>query len=114
MRKASPVHTEYVGDCHQCWLYCYKCISLFGIKGTIFQVIYEAPYAILYHHGLELPENIPNDTLSAWFCAFLPMHTMPDHFNDNVSDITKLQTAYGRCSCGNGYNLEFNNEIQSN
>ena len=45
--KASPVHTQYVGDCHQCRLYCYKCFCLFGIKGTIFQVLYEAPYAIL-------------------------------------------------------------------
>ena len=78
LRKASPVHTQYVGDCHQCRLYCYKCFSSFGIKGTIFQVLYEAPYGILYHHGLELPENMPNDTFSAWFCASLPMHTTPD------------------------------------
>jgi len=56
IRKASPVHTQYVGDCHQCCFCCYKCYTAFGIKGTIFQVLYEAPYAILYHHGLELPE----------------------------------------------------------
>ena len=24
IRKASPVHIQYVGDCHQCRLYCYK------------------------------------------------------------------------------------------
>ena len=36
IRKASPAHTQYVGDFHQCRLYCYKCFSSFGIKGTIF------------------------------------------------------------------------------
>ena len=51
IRKASPVHTQYVGYCHQCRLYCFKCFTAFGIKGTIFQVLYEDPYAILYHHG---------------------------------------------------------------
>ncbi len=56
IRKASPEYTPYVGDCHECCLYCYKCFSPFGIKGTIFQVLYEAPYAILYHYGLELPK----------------------------------------------------------
>ncbi len=55
--KASPTHTQYVGDCHQCCLYCNKCNISFGIKSTIFEVLYEAPYAILYHHGLELPEK---------------------------------------------------------
>ena len=96
IRKASPVHTQYVGDCHQCCLYCYNCFTPFGIKRTIFQVLYEAPYALLYHHGFELPENIPDDTLSAWFCASLPMHTMPDHLNDNGIEITKRQTAFAR------------------
>jgi hypothetical protein len=114
IRKASPVHTQYVGDCHQCRLYCYKCFSLFGIKGTIFQVLYEAPYAILYHHGLELPENIPNDTFSAWFCASLPMQTTPDQLNHTGIEITKHQTAFCRCLCGNGYNLENLDKIQSN
>jgi hypothetical protein len=47
IRKASPEITEYVGDCHECRLYCSKCFSPFGIKGTIFQVLFEAPYAIL-------------------------------------------------------------------
>ena len=34
--KASPFHTQYFGDCHQCRLYCYKCHTSFVIKGTIF------------------------------------------------------------------------------
>ena len=54
--KASPAHNQYVGDCLQCSLFCQKCYTMFGIKGTIFQVLFEAPYAILYHHGLELPD----------------------------------------------------------
>ena len=33
--KASPAHTEYVGHCHQCRLYCYRCFNSFDIKGTI-------------------------------------------------------------------------------
>ena len=32
IRKAIPVYTQYVGDCHQCRLFCYKCGSSFGIK----------------------------------------------------------------------------------
>ena len=36
IRKASPVHTRYVGDCHQCQLLCDKCQTPFGIKGKIF------------------------------------------------------------------------------
>ena len=65
IQKASPVHTHYIGDCHKCCLYCYRCFTEFGIKGTIFQVLFEAPYAILYHHGLELSENQQNDTSNA-------------------------------------------------
>ena len=114
IRKASPVHTQYVGDCHQCCLYCYRCFTEFGIKGTIFQVLFEAPYAILYHHGLELPENILNDTLNAWFCASLSMHTMPDNINDTGKEVMKRQTAYPRCVGGNGYNLEFIHEFLAN
>ncbi len=89
--KASTVHTQYVGNCHQCCLYCYKCYTAFGIKGTIFKVLYEAPYAILYHHGLELPENVPNDLSYDWFCAPLPMHTIPDHLNNIGIEVTKRQ-----------------------
>ena len=66
------------------------------------------------HHGLELPENIPNDTFSAWFCASLPMHTMPDQLNHTGIKVTKRQTAYCRCLCGNGLNLVNLHEIQSN
>jgi hypothetical protein len=65
IRNASPEYTQYFGDCHECRLYCYKCFSPFGIKGTIFQVLYEAPYAILYHHGLELPKHGANDSSNA-------------------------------------------------
>jgi hypothetical protein len=83
IQKASPVHTQYVGDCHECRLYCYKCFSLFGIKGTIFQILYEAPYAILYHHGLELPENGLNDSSNDQCCASLPMHTTPENLYDS-------------------------------
>ena len=104
IRKASPVHTQYVGDCHQCRLYCYKCYTPFGIKGTIFQVLYEAPYAIVYHHGLERPENGLNDSSNDRFCASLPMHTMPDNHPTGI-EVTKRQTAYLRCESGNGHDL---------
>ena len=79
-----------------------------------FQVLYEAPCAILYHHGLELPENVPNDLSNDWFCASLTMHTMPDHLNNTGIEVTKRQTAYPTCACGNGHNLEFNQEILDN
>ena len=77
----------------------------FGIRGTIIQVLYEAPYAILYHHGLELPENGLNNSSNDWFCASLPMHTMPDKLNDTGIEVTQKQTSFGRCTCGNGYHL---------
>jgi hypothetical protein len=115
IRKASPVHTQYVGDCHQCRLSCYRCGSLFGIKGTIFQILYEAPYAILYHYGLELPKNDGlNDSSDDRFCASLPMHTMPDKLNDSGIEITSYQTSFGRCACGNGEELELNKQILEN
>ena len=81
---------------------------------NIFQVLYEAPYAILYHFGLELPENTPNDTFSAWFCVSIPMHTISDQLNHTGIEVTKRQTAYARCLCVSGYNLENLGEIQSN
>ena len=74
----------------------------------------EAPYAILYHHGLELPENGLNDSSNDQFCASPPMHTMPDKLNGNGIEVTKRQTAYTRCACGNGYKLEYNHEILDN
>jgi len=114
IHKASPVHNQYVGDCHQCSLFCQKCYNTFGIKGAIFQVLYEAPYAALYHHGLELPEIIPNDTFDTRFCASLPMHTMPDHLNEYWIEITKRQNLYPRCSCGNGDNLKTQQDIINN
>ncbi len=76
-------------------MFCYKCQTSFGIKGTVFQVLYEAPYAILYHHGLELPENGHYDSSDDWFCASLPMYTMPDKLNDSGIEITNIRTAFG-------------------
>jgi hypothetical protein len=114
IRKASPVHTQYVGDCHECRLYCYKCFSPFGIKGTIFQVLYEAPYTILYHYGLELPKNGLNDSSNDRFCASLPMHTRPENLNDSGIEICKHQTAYATWSCGTDNNWEDNQDILDN
>jgi len=114
IRKASPVHTQYVGDCHECRLYCYKCYTPFGIKGTIFQVLYEAPYAILYHHGLELAKNGANDSSNDRFCASLPMHTRAENLNDSVIEVFKRQTPVGRCECGNGHDLGDNQEKLAN
>jgi len=62
----------------------------------IFEVLYKAPYAILYHHGLELPEKGLYDSSDDCFCASLPMHTMPDKLNDSGIEITNNQTAFGR------------------
>ncbi len=87
---------------------------MFGIKGKIFQVLYEAPYAILYHHGLELPKNGLNDSSNDWFCASLPMHTRPENFNDSGIEIFKRQTAYVRCACGTDQNWKDNQEIFDN
>ena len=105
--KASPAHNQYVGDCHQCRLYCYTCYTAFGTKGTIFQVLFEAPYAILYHNGLELSKNEANDSSNDRFCASLPMRTMPENLNDSGIEVFKRQTAYPKCFGSNGYNLEF-------
>ena len=35
------------------------------------------------------------------------MHTMPENLNDSGIEVFKRQTAYPRCTCGNGYNLEY-------
>ncbi len=74
----------------------FQMLFSFGIKGTIFQVLYEAPFAILYHYGLELPKNGLNDSSDDWFCTSLPMHTMPNKLNDSGIEITNNQTAFGR------------------
>ncbi len=91
-----------------------QCFSPFGIKGTIFQVLYEAPFAILYHYGLELPKIEKNDSSNDWFCASLPMHTRPENLDDSGIEIFKRQTAYPTCACGNGHNLEYNQDILDN
>ena len=57
LESASANHKVFVGDCHSCSLYCEKCNRTFGVRGNIFQVLAEAPHAILYHHGLELTES---------------------------------------------------------
>jgi hypothetical protein len=57
LEVATPNHKVFVGDCHSCILYCEKCHRTFGDSGNIFQVLAEAPHAILYHHGLELTES---------------------------------------------------------
>mgnify|MGYP006970041881 CR=1 FL=1 len=55
MLSGTPYHKIFVGDCHTCALFCEKCKRQFGVEGDIFQVLPEAPHAILHHHGLELP-----------------------------------------------------------
>ena len=57
LESASANHKVFVGDCHSCTLYCKKFNRTFGVRGNIFQVLAEAPHAILYHHGLELTES---------------------------------------------------------
>ena len=43
------------------------------------------------------------------------MHTFPDHINNKDGiKITKRQTVFARCSCGNGFDLTLINEIQTN
>ncbi len=80
----------------------------------IFEVLYEAPYAILYHHGLELPEKGLYDSSDDRFCASLPMHTMSDKLDDSGIEITKDQPAFGRCAFGNCDHLIFDNNILVN
>ena len=95
-------------------MFCQKCDCWFGIKGTIFQVLFEAPYAILYHHGLELPEIIPNETLNDRVGASLPMHTMPDHLDNIGFEVTNCQKSYPRCIYGNGCVMESDRDIFEN
>jgi hypothetical protein len=110
IRKANPEYTQYVGDCHECRLYCYKCFTPFGIKGTIFQVLFEAPYAILYHYGLELPKSEKNDSSNDRFCASLPMHTRPENLDASGIEIFNRQIAYPTCAYDNGYDLEYTSQ----
>ena len=39
---------------------------------------------------------------------------MPDHLNNTGIEVNKCQTAYPTCACGNGHNLEYNQEIHNN
>ena len=87
LQRVSPYHNNFVGDSHSCTLYCVKCKCRFGITGSIFKVLAEAPFAILYHHGLELPEKLPSpstiltdeEEMARRLHLSLPMHTMADH-----------------------------------
>ncbi len=42
------------------------------------------------------------------------MHTMPYHLNNSGIEVTKRQTAYPTCACGNGHNLKDNQDILDN
>jgi hypothetical protein len=42
------------------------------------------------------------------------MHTSPDNLDDSGIEIFKRQTAYPTCACGNGHNLEYNQDILDN
>ena len=89
------------------------CYSVSKVQS--FQVLYEAPYAILYHYGLELPENDGlYDSSDKRFSASLPMHSIPDKLNESGIEITNYQTTFGRCACGNGNDLECYQEILDN
>ena len=108
LKRVSPYHNKYVGDSHRCILYCAKCKSSFGITGTICKVLTEAPFAILYHYGLELPETLPDpdknltkeQLLHRRMSLSLPMHTMSQHLNEFGADATKTQTSHPRCLFG--------------
>ncbi len=50
-------------------------------------------------------KNGANDSSNDRFCASLPMHTMAEDLNDSGIEVFKRQTPFGRCACGNGYNL---------
>ena len=63
--------------------YTAESVVYFGRQGTVFQVFPEGPFAILYHYGLELPNELPKsstfkeeDELSYRYDISLPMHTV--------------------------------------
>ena len=104
----SPYHNRFVGNSHRCTLYCSKCETFFGITDTIAKVLVEAPFAILYHYGLELPETLPEpdkklteeQLLNRRMALSLPMHTMAAHMNEFGAKITNKQIKYERCEYG--------------
>ena len=108
LTRVSPYHDRFVGDSHRCTLYCSKCESFFGITDTIAKVLTEAPFAILYHYGLELPETLPDsgknlteeELLNRRMSLSMPMHTMSPHLNDVGPEVTKKQAKYERCIYG--------------
>lgn len=90
-----PEHEKYVGDCHVCRLYSQKGQGYFGRQGTVCQVLAEAPFAILYHSGLEIPNELQKikmfteeDELHYRYDVSLPMHTQPDDFNNFCIKVT--------------------------
>jgi hypothetical protein len=108
LTRVSPYHDKFVGDSHRCTLYCAKCETFFGITDTICKVLTEAPFAILYHYGLELPETLPDpeknltedQLFNRRMALSLPMHTMSTHVNEFGAEVTKKQTKYDRCIYG--------------
>ena len=106
--RVSPYHNRFVGNSHRCTLYCSKCETFFGITDTIAKVMVEAPFAILYHYGLELPETLPEpdkklteeQLLNRRMALSLPMHTMAAHMNEFGAKITNKQIKYERCEYG--------------
>ena len=125
LETATPNHKVFVGDCHSCILYCEKCNRNFGDRGNIFQVLAEAPHAILYHHGLELTQSNSADaddedgsemkTDERRFINSLPMHTYPPFLGPfSLNIIDKLdKMAYQRCLFGTGEHVSKNNRVKS-
>ena len=126
LEVATPNHKVFVGDCHSCILYCEKCHRTFGDSGNIFQVLAEAPHAILYHHGLELTESNSADaddkddsemkTDERRFINSLPMHTYPPFlgpFSLNIIDKLDKMGSQERCLFGTGKHVSKNNHVQS-
>ena len=108
LTRVSPYHDKFVGDSHKCILYCSKCKSIFGLTDTICKVLTEAPFAILYHYGLELPKTLPNpeknlaehQLFHRRMSLSLPMQTMSQHLNEVGAEVTKKQTIHLRCIFG--------------
>ena len=101
----------FVGDCHTCVLFCEKCQKQFGRIGDIFQVMSEAPHAILYHHGLELTEcegkEDDNDDLEeSRFSVSLPIHPSTDGMGAFSLSMIKTFNSMPsqRCTYGCGSN----------
>jgi len=109
MVSAVPHHKAYIGDRHNCSLFCDKCKLRFGVTGNICVVLAQASNAILYHHGLELRRSDTSSDINepideSRFKVSLPMHTMPmlmDTFSLSIIEqMDKLKSQ--RCRFGTG------------